>query len=54
MSSSLSKILETGINVLKSNYHQIIKNKKKYFEILKLPSSLQIQETKNMRTKKEV
>ena len=32
MSSSLSKILEAGINVFKSNY-QIIKNKK-YYEIL--------------------
>ena len=31
MSSSLSKILETGINVFKINY-QIIKNKK-YYEI---------------------
>ena len=31
MSPSLSKILETGINVFKSNY-QIIKNKK-YYEI---------------------
>ena len=32
MSSSLSKILETGINVFKSNF-RIIKNIKKYYEI---------------------
>ena len=32
MSSSLSKILDTGINVLK-NKSQIMKNKKIYYEI---------------------
>ena len=32
MSSSFSKIYETGINVFKSKY-QIVRNKKKYYEI---------------------
>ena len=32
MSSSISKFLETGMNVFKSN-SQIIKNIKKYYEI---------------------